>query len=64
MLDYFAAFIKKGKPAAENLAEWTPLTKNDVKFIRFGDAEAAMYEPPVEEIKAAIQNTTKPFPGM
>jgi para-nitrobenzyl esterase len=64
MTDYFTSFVKNCNPRTEGLAEWTPIAKNDVKFIRFGDAEAAMYEPPVEELKAAIQNTAKPFPGM
>lgn len=64
MIDYFAAFIKTGNPNDGKLPQWTPITQERAQFIRFGDDEAAMYEPPVEKLKAAIQNTEKPFPGM
>ncbi|MDR7855329.1 carboxylesterase family protein [Tissierella sp.] len=64
MIDYFAAFIKSGNPNNGELAEWTPITKENVKFINFGDEEAAMCEPPVEKLELAIQNSVKPFPGM
>lgn len=64
MIDYFAAFIKTGSPNAEGLPKWEPLTQSESKFIRFGDAEPAMYEPPVAKLITAIQNTLKPFPGM
>lgn len=64
MIDYFAEFIIKGNPNNGKLPEWIPITLENTKFIHFGDEEANMYEPPAEELKVAIQNTTKPFPGM
>lgn len=64
MIDYFAAFIKNGCPNNGVLPEWTPITQENVRFMHFGDEEAAMCEPPVEKLESAIQNTEKPFPGM
>lgn len=63
MIDYFAAFIKKGNPNNGELPEWTPITQGNIKFMHFGDEEAAMCEPPVKKLESAIQNDI-PFPGM
>lgn len=64
MIDYFTAFVKSGNPNNGVLAEWTPITKDSAKFLNFGDKEASMCEPPADKLEKAIQNTTKPFPGM
>ena len=64
IIDYFAAFIKQGNPNTGELPEWTPVTHQDSKFMHFGDEEAAMCEPPAEKLESAIQNSSKPFPGM
>ena len=64
MLDYFADFAKKGSPNNGELPEWTPITEEDIRFMHFGDEEAAMCEPPAKKLELAIQNSLKPFPGM
>ena len=64
MIDYFAAFIKKGNPNNGELPEWTPVTQKNIEFMHFGDEEAEMCKPPAKKLELAIQNSIKPFPGM
>lgn len=64
MIDYFAAFIKTGVPAAQGLAEWEPMTDTATRFLRFGDDLPEMYQPPADAMASDIRNTLKPFPGM
>lgn len=64
MIDYFTGFIKTGVPQAEGLREWEPMAGGSNRFLRFGDELPEMYQPPVEDLKADIRNTLKPFPGM
>jgi para-nitrobenzyl esterase len=64
MIDYFANFIKTGNPNDGRLPEWSPITRDNRRFLHFGDEEASMCEPPAGKLAAAIQNTLKPFPGM
>lgn len=64
MIDYFAAFIKNGNPNNGELPEWTPITQDSIRFIHFGDAEASMCEPPAKKLELAVQNSSRPFPGM
>lgn len=63
LIDYVAEFVKTGNPNNGKLPQWQPLTYESSKFLRLGDDEAAMYQPPVEQLKNAKQNT-QPFPGM
>ncbi|MDR1693248.1 MAG: carboxylesterase family protein [Oscillospiraceae bacterium] len=64
MLDYFAEFIRTGNPGTGGgkLAEWTSLTQESAQFLRFGDDEAAMIEPPADKLERAVQNSSRPFP--
>ena len=64
MIDYFTAFIKTGDPNTDGLAQWSPMTQKEPHFIRFGDEPPAMYQPPVDQLTLAIQNTTHPFPTL
>lgn len=64
MIDYFAGFIKTGRPQAEGLPEWGPLTDTSTRFLNFGDQLPAMCQPPVTKLAASVRNSLKPFPGM
>ena len=63
MIDFFSAFIKTGIPQVEGLADWEPLSKEQTKFMHFGDAECAMMDVPADRL-AATEAKCKPFPGM
>jgi len=66
MIDYFASFIRDCNPGRGihgDLSEWTPLEAACPRFIHFGDDEPAMFAPPEERLKNAVQNTN-PFPEM
>lgn len=64
MMDYFAGFIKTGRPGAEGLAEWEPLTDTYTGFMNFGEQLPAMCQPPVTRLAASDRNSLRPFPGM
>lgn len=61
MMDYFAAFVKTGKPGADGLADWKPLGKAQTRFLHFGDEPCAMVDIPVERLQTQ-QAKGKPFP--
>ncbi|MDR1736772.1 MAG: carboxylesterase family protein, partial [Oscillospiraceae bacterium] len=62
IIDYFSAFIRSGDPGIGNgsLQQWAALTKERPEFIRFGDEEPAMYQPPAQKLEAAMQNSSRP----
>lgn len=63
LVNYVTEFVKTGNPNHGSLVKWEPLTHKSTRFLRLGDEEAAMYQPPVERLMHAKQNT-EPFPGM
>lgn len=64
MIDYLAGFIKTGRPQAEGLAQWEPLTDASTRFLRFGGQKPAMCQPPADKLAASSRNSLRPFPGM
>ena len=63
MMDFFAGFAKTGVPAAEGVAEWTPIRNGSKKFMHFGDEPCAMVDVPEDRLDA-FQKLRKPFPNM
>ena len=63
IMDYFTAFAKTGVPAAENLANWEPLGKNQTKFLHFGDEPCAMIHVPTDHL-TEVQAKNIPFPQL
>ena len=63
IIDLFSNFAKTGVPSAPGLPVWTPVTKEDHRFMRFGDEPCEMYTVP-EDALERTQQRGKPFPGM
>ena len=61
MMEYFIQFAISGVPAAEDLAKWVPLGKNQTQFLHFGDEPCAMVDVPEERL-VNQQAKKKPFP--
>ena len=61
MIDYISNFVYTGDPNGEGLPEWTPVTEENQKSIRFGDDKPFMYAPSLDDL-LETQKTQSPYP--